>query len=186
LIVKKPKLKKCRQCKKEFTPFKTTQVVCSQACAKAYGKKQTTKQLNADTRREKKQTREKLLALKPKSYWLQKAQFQFNKYIRLRDGNNPCISCDRHHTGQYHAGHYRSVGSAPHLRFDERNCHRQCSVCNNHLSGNQIEYRKGLIRILGEGGVAELEGDHSPKHYTIEEIKQIERHYKEKIKGLQD
>lgn len=74
----------------------------------------------------------------------------FNQFIRLRDKDLPCISCGRYHQEQWHAGHYRSVGACPELRFDEMNVHKQCSVCNNYKSGNLTEYRLNLIRKIGE------------------------------------
>jgi hypothetical protein len=135
-----------------------------------------------------KQNRQKLKELKESklSYWIPKAQFWFNKYIRMRDVNNPCISCNGWHTGQYHAGHYRSVGSAPHLRFNELNCHRQCSVCNNHLSGNLIKYRVGLVEKIGTEKVEQLENDNTAKHYTIDDVKKLEAYYKAKCKELEN
>ena len=36
-------------------------------------------------------------------------------------------------------------GAMPSLRFNTHNVHKQCSACNNHLSGNMIEYRINLI-----------------------------------------
>jgi len=169
------KPKKCKQCKILFTPTKQLQFICGFECAKNYA-------LDLKAKRDKKETKEKLDKLKTKSQWLKEAQTIFNQFIRLRDGNYPCISCNRWHTGQYHAGHYRSVGSAPHLRFNEFNCHRQCSVCNNHLSGNQINYRQGLILKIGLSEVERLESDNEPKKYTIDDIKQIKLNYKQKIK----
>jgi len=55
--------------------------------------------------------------VKTKGQHLRDAQSEFNKYIRLRDAKEPCISCGRFHTGQYHAGHYLTVGAKPELRF---------------------------------------------------------------------
>ena len=37
--------------------------------------------------------------------------------------------------GAYDCGHYRSTGSAAHLRFDERNAHAQRKVCNRWGAG---------------------------------------------------
>lgn len=133
----------------------------------------------------KKDTKRQLDKLKTKSMWLKEAQAVFNKYIRLRDFDDPCICCDRHHPGQYHAGHYLSVGARPHLRFDERNVHKQASYCNNHKSGNQAEYRKRLIRKIGEESVLALESDNEPKRYTIDDIKLIIAEYKGKVADLE-
>ena len=104
----------------------------------------------------------------------------------MRDEKEACISCGRHHTGQYHAGHYRTVGAAPELRFNELNVHKQCSVCNNHLSGNLIEYRRGLVAKIGIEKVEWLEGKHEAKKYTIDEIIEIKKHYQQKIKDMQN
>jgi hypothetical protein len=120
-----------------------------------------------------------------RGYWLKQAQAAFNAFIRGRDEKEPCISCGRHHSGQYHAGHYRTVGAHPELRFDELNCHKQCSVCNNHLSGNLLEYRIALIKKIGQDSVEILEGPHDPKKYSIDDLKAIAKEYKQKLKDLQ-
>jgi hypothetical protein len=117
-----------------------------------------------------------------RGYWLKKAQASFNAFIRARDKNLPCISCGRHHTGQYHAGHYRTVGANPELRFEELNCHKQCSACNNYLSGNLVNYRINLLEKIGENSLDWVEGPHDPKRYTIEELKEIDKGYREKAK----
>ena len=133
----------------------------------------------------KKETTERKKALKSRAEWLKEAQAVFNKYIRMRDEGKPCISCSRHHGGQYHAGHFRSIGAAPELRFNEYNCHRQCQPCNTHLSGNLLEYRRGLISKIGIDQVEWLEGKHEAKKYTIEEIQAIKKEYQQKIKELE-
>ena len=112
------------------------------------------------------------------------AQAAFNKFIRIRDAADPCISCGRHHSGQYHAGHYKSRGAHPELRFEELNCHKQCSPCNNHLSGNIVNYRPRLIDKIGLDNVEWLEGPHDIVKYTCEDLKQIELKYKTKVKEL--
>jgi hypothetical protein len=121
-----------------------------------------------------------------KSFQLKKTQSIFNQYIRLRDGDANCISCGRFHTGQYHAGHYRTVGANPELRFDDRNCHKQCAPCNNHLSGNIVNYRINLLSRFGVDFVDYLEGPHEPKRYTIQDLKEIQQTYSRKIKELQN
>lgn len=123
-------------------------------------------------------------AAKTKSELLKEAQYEFNRYIRERDEKEPCISCGRHHTGQYHAGHYLTVGSMPELRYEEANCHKQCSACNNHLSGNQVLYRQRLIEKIGLDRVEWLEGPHEQPNWTHEEIRAIKQTYKDKTKAL--
>jgi hypothetical protein len=84
-----------------------------------------------------------------------------------------------------HAGHYMSVGARPELRFDENNVNAQCAPCNNHLSGNIVLYRKGLIAKIGLEAVEALEGPHEPKHYTVDDLKQIKADYTAMAKALE-
>ena len=137
-----------------------------------------------EAKRQRKKLRERKEGLMGLSEWKKKIQTEFNKYIRLRDKDLPCISCQRHHQGQYHAGHYRSVGACPELRYDETNCYKQCAPCNNHLSGNLIEYRIGLIKRRGQAAVDWLEGDHEPLNLTIPEAKELLAHWRFKVKEI--
>lgn len=107
-----------------------------------------------------------------------KAQAAFNAYIRARDKDLPCISCGRHHQGQYHAGHYMSTGAHPELRFDPLNVHKQCAPCNNHLSGNLVNYRINLIAKIGIEQVQWLEGPHDPRKYTMDDLRAIAKDYR--------
>lgn len=132
------------------------------------------------------ETKTKREALKSRNDWLKEAQTEFNAFIRERDAADPCISCGRHHAGQWHAGHFRSVGAQPALRFDETNVHKQCAPCNNHLSGNVIEYRLRLIKKIGQEAVALLEIEHEPAKYSIEDAQRIKSIYKAKTKALKD
>jgi len=71
------------------------------------------------------------------------------------------------------AGHYRSRGAAPHLRFNVFNCHAQSVKDNRHLSGNIVEYRMRLIERIGLERVERLEQDHSYRKYTAEYLKRV-------------
>ena len=122
--------------------------------------------------------------LKTKSEHANESQIAFNAFIRERDRGKPCISCGRFHQGQNHAGHYLSRGAHPEMRFDEKNCYLQCAPCNNHLSGNIVEYRKNLLAQYGQGLLDYLEGYHPPKHYTIEDLKEIKKVYRAKFREL--
>ena len=182
----KIKQKKCIICKQLFTPFyNSTQRVCGLECAKEAGEKKRIKDEAKQKSADRKNLREAKLKIKLRSKWLAEAQTVFNRYIRLRDRNDPCISCGRYHTGQYHAGHYRSVGASPELRFNELNCHKQCSVCNNHLSSNAINYRIALVRKIGIRNVEDLEAHHDPLKLTIDDIKEIKRYYQQKCRELE-
>jgi hypothetical protein len=172
-----PRSKKCRVCKDTFSPRDTTQVVCSHYCAIVYIADQNRKKYDKETKRRKE-------AIKSRSKWLSEAQTAFNAFIRQRDAGNACISCGRRSGCKINAGHYRSVGAAPELRFEELNVHLQCEHCNSYKSGNAIDYRLGLIKKLGTAKVVWLEGKHDPKHYTIEDIKEIKTRYLRKTREL--
>lgn len=185
VAMNKPKEHKCKVCGDYFVKtISSTQKVCSPKCAIALSKEQARKKKEKEERAER---RERKAKLKSRSEWLKDAQSVFNKFIRLRDKNEPCISCGKYHTGQYHAGHYRSVGACPELRFCELNVHKQCTPCNDQKSGNIIFYRKNLVKKIGVDKVEWLERqDHEPKKYTIEECKEIIKYYKLKIKELEN
>ena len=172
------KPKTCRACRTKFEPTRIGQVACDWECAIKYT-------LSLKTARDRKETKERKAKLKTRRDWLREAQSAFNRFIRTRDMGRPCISCGRHHTGQIHAGHYLSTGARPELRFDERNVHAQCAPCNNHLSGNIVLYRKGLIAKIGQEAVNALEGPHEPKHYTVDDLKQIKADYTRMARELE-
>lgn len=103
-----------------------------------------------------------------------KARTVFHKFIRERDKDKGCISCG---TGRVdHAGHYFSAGHYSALRFNEINVNGQCIKCNYFLSGNQINYRAGLVHRHGEAKVLELENSaalRKVKKWTDTELKLI-------------
>ncbi len=115
---------------------------------------------------------------KQKAAALVTAQNNFNRYIRMRDLGQPCISCQRHYVGKWNAGHYKSVGANLELRFEPLNCHLQCEPCNTSLSGNIIEYRKNLLLKIGGEKLAWLEGPHKIPKLTIHDIKEFSEKYK--------
>jgi len=161
-----------------------THKVCSDSCAvELLRKTREEAKLKAD-RTERVEAKKALERLKTRSDWLKDAQVVFNQYIRERDKLEPCISCSRHHQGQYHAGHYLSTGARPNLRFVENNVHKQCQPCNTHLSGNLINYRINLIQKIGVEAVVQLETDFEPKKYTIDDLKEIIKIYRNKVKML--
>jgi len=82
--------------------------------------------------------------------------------------------------------HYRSVGSSPHLRFDERNAHAQRKQCNRWGAGRSVDYRLGLINRIGLAAVESLEADQTPKNYTIDDLRAITACYRAKLKGLKN
>lgn len=174
----KRKPKKCRNCGELFTPFQTTQVACSVMCAMAIGKAKTIEKEKKKHNKRKREFYENDTAFQKK-----KAQAIFNAFIRERDKHLPCISCDTIQA-KWDAGHYKSRGAFPELAFNEDNCHKQCMRCNQHLSGNQAEYRARLIEKIGKEAVLELECYHEPVKRTARDYISIQKKYKNKLKAL--
>jgi hypothetical protein len=180
--LKKPKQRKCKVCRSEFVPNKPMQSVCSPACALSLVATKKAKAAITAKTKERKETKEKLERLKTRGDWIKDAQVAFNRYVRFRDIGKGCISCGADCSatsvgGSGDAGHFRSRGSAPHLRFDERNCHLQCKKCNRYLSGNVADYRIGLIERIGLEAVEALECDQTSRDHSIEALKAIKAKY---------
>ncbi|WP_122241617.1 recombination protein NinG [Pseudomonas syringae group genomosp. 3] len=177
---KAPKAKKCRvpECGASFVPQKLGQAVCSPACAIIDAPRNQAKARKALAQVERSEIKVRKEKLKTRSDHMKDTQQAFNEWVRHRDMGEPCVSCGRHHNGQWHAGHYRSVGGHPALRFEPLNVWRQCAPCNTHKSGDLVNYRAELVRRIGIVSVEWLEGPHEPQKYTIEELKALTAKYR--------
>lgn len=160
-------------------------MACCVSCAIALSDSAREKKKAKDHALERAQHAKAREAVKTRAQHLKEAQAAFNAVIRERDKDLPCISCNRHHSGQFHAGHYRSVGSSPELRFEPLNVHKQCAPCNNHKSGNVVEYRISLVKRIGLDNVEWLEGKHEPKRYTIEDVKALKAKLRAELRAMQ-
>lgn len=177
----KPKV--CAHCGKSFAPARPMQKVCATVrCAKGY--------LEAEKKVERADTKRRKEAIKTIPRLLHEAQGAFNKWIRARDAALPCISCNapppdlsQLHAGR-DAGHYRSVGSAGHLRFHEDNVNGQCVKCNQWGAGMAVDYRIGLIARIGLARVEALESNNTVRKWTREELIDKREKYRRKLKEL--
>lgn len=188
-IRKTPKPKKCgwSLCGKMFTPnpFRFNQQTCDNImCAIGLVKEKESKKEAKSWHEEKRTIKAKLMSWSAHIKDLQ--DNYFNPYIRLRDSNEPCISCQTTRDVQYHAGHYMAAGNYSFLRFNEDNVHKQCGKnCNKELHGNLHEYRINLIKKIGLEKVIWLENNrHKELSLTIPEIIELKQVYKLKIKEL--
>lgn len=174
-------MKFCKQCNTQFTPVRPMQNVCSPRCA--------LRKVRADKAEEKKTLKARKEAIKTIPQLIKEAQVEFNAYIRLRDSGKPCICCGLplgtgEVGGGFDAGHYRSTGSASHLRFHEDNCHGQRKQCNRYGAGRAVDYRIGLIARIGLERVLALESDNTTRKWTREELIAIKQTYRDKVKGM--
>lgn len=183
LTYKNPKAKPCEVCARLFVPDRMGQVVCRPACAmKKVRQAKVEERAKVRTRKE---------AIKTIPVLIKEAQHAFNAYIRARDEGKPCICCGKTLSlgfggagGGFDCGHYRSVGSASHLRFDERNAHGQRKQCNRYGAGRAVDYRIGLIGRIGLHQVEALEASNTPHKWTRAELIAIRDTYKAKLKEM--
>ena len=83
----KVKPKKCKHCAKLFTPIRSSlEMVCSSGCAIELGKLKPTK-ISKQTQLEQIETKKQTYVKK-----VNKVKLIFQKWIRERDKNEPCIS----------------------------------------------------------------------------------------------
>ncbi|EMI8341954.1 recombination protein NinG [Proteus mirabilis] len=189
--------RRCKICREWFIPKQSFQNWCSPEHGFELSEQRRNKdrekalaKLKKENQKKEREAKDKLkarkLAVKPLSYFTKQAQTAFNAFIRERDKDEPCISCGRFHEGQYHAGHYRTTGANPELRFDEDNCHKQCAPCNNHLSGNIENYTPRLIEKIGQERFDRLMGSHELPKWKREDYERIRDHYRVKLKELKN
>lgn len=189
MIVKPIKPKLCKTCKTSFTPRLPMAVCCSPMCALSLARSKRAKAEKVRQVKEKRETRARIIETKGRGYWIEQAQKSFNLWVRTRDAGQPCICCGKPFEpqkpgGSMDAGHYLSRGSAPHLRFDERNVFGQRKNCNRPGGTTRAAFRAGLIARIGLEAVEALECDQEPRKWSIDDLKQIKATYAAKVREL--
>ena len=175
------KQKECKHCGGCFVPARPMQNVCSAICA--------ARLVRSAKKEEAERTKSRKEKLKRIPDLIKEAQYEFNAYVRARDSSLPCICCGQPLTkeavgGGFDCGHYRSTGSASHLRFNEDNAHGQRKVCNRYGAGRAVDYRIGLIARIGLERVEALESDSKVHKWTSDELRLIKATYRQKLKDL--
>lgn len=178
-MAKKIKDKICPICENSFKPiYSTLQQTCSAICAIKYNSEKEVKKRFEQIKVDLGATKE-----------LEKAaRVIFQKWIRERDKDFPCISCNRTQTMQWDAGHYFSAERFSGLIFEEDNVHKQCSECNgSKMHGNLEFYKLGLVKRYGTDFVEQLESiadSNRVYKYQRSELIDIANKYKLKLKNL--
>ena len=192
---------RCSYCKKYFPAYMAIKMGVVRFCSESHmfkyvnehsdkliGKGQEIKRKaeNAKKREDKKK-------LRPKGWYVKKAQEAFNWWIRECDHALECISCGDPNPpnifgGQWDCGHYLTIGAHPELRFHPLNAHKQCKSCNGgagkygkfHKKEKTIQddYRDRLIERIGLGSVEYLEGPHKALHLSIDDLEWLAKHYR--------
>ena len=179
-------MKTCPSCSVPFEPRKHfNSTIKSKYCDLCTKTRQALKNLERIKKEDKKRLNDKKKELLTLSDHLKLTQMVVNKYIRLRDKDELCISCGKKINGVEHASHYLSSGGHSNIRFHEDNIWKSCYKCNVMLSGNPTSYRIRLIKKIGVERVEWLEDNaYIEKKWTREELKEIQEIYKQKIKEL--
>ncbi len=183
---------RCPHCKAKLDAGQRIHPACIDGYAEseaAKAKRKADKQARMAAKVERATTRARKQALKRIPDLIKEAQHAFNAFIRLRDANKRCICCDQalgfgEVGGAYDCGHYRSTGSASHLRFHEDNAHAQRKACNRWGAGRAVDYRIGLVARIGLARVEALEADNHVHRWTRDELIEIRAKYVQKLKDL--
>ena len=177
------KPKKCRECGGEFKPFRSTQVVCSTSCAVKQGAAASKKKEATAWKVKKAKLKQ---GLKTRTQKINEVRVIFQRWIRHRDKNKPCMSCGTLTATKWDAGHYLKAELYTGLIFTEVNCHKQCQRCNQYGGGMQAEYRIGLVKRIGEAAVLELESIKDRLRvyqWSDTELAEIKKKYTTKLKN---
>lgn len=176
------KPKKCKNCGTEFYPFRSTQKVCSPDCSIQLAQKVKAQQAEKSWKARKADAKRKLKTYAQRVGDVKKI---FQKWVRLRDKDQPCISCGQTDTRLWDGGHYKKAELYKGIIFHEDNCHKQCRKCNQYLDGNEANYREGLVKKIGEKRVKKLEAlavETRKKRYSAEELEEIKNKYYKLLK----
>lgn len=185
------KPKKCHVCKRVYTPIRRMSKVCSVPCSLEWARKLADQKAARANREERKSIAERKAKIKTRGEWIREAQAAVNKVARLRDilAGHGCISCgsrpDARFGGAMDAGHFRSVGSAAHMRFFLPQIRLQCVKCNRYLGSNAVEYRKGLIQRIGIDRVEEIESMQWTAKWSVEYLQRLKKVMNKKARRLE-
>jgi hypothetical protein len=174
-------MSRCKHCKEKFEPIKFLQKYClKDECVRVwveFEKAKTWKKTKAKMKNDLETIQELIKA----------TQIIFNKYIRLRDKGQVCISCQsKLKEGNVDAGHMWSAGGHSNLRFNEFNVNAQCSrPCNKDKAGDINNYRLGFVERYGIEKLNEIDAlAKIERKFTKDELKELMQVYKKKIKDI--
>jgi hypothetical protein len=175
-------MSRCKHCKQKFEPIKFLQKYClKDECVRVWVESEKAK-VWKKTKAKMKNDLETVQEL------IKATQIIFNKYIRLRDKGQVCISCQKKlKEGNVDAGHMWSAGGHSNLRFNEFNVNAQCSrPCNKDKAGDINNYRLGFVERYGIEKLNEIDSlAKIERKFSKEELKELMQIYKKKIKEIE-
>lgn len=186
---------RCKYCSELYKPARTMQpgrvcnsIECQAKHAEevlADRRKKTAKAERVAQVADRKVVKEKLAKLTP-GYLEGKAQEAINAYVRVRDHEEGCISCDKpaNWGGQWQAGHLKTRGANSFLRYSLWNLNKQCSPCNLHASGNVAEHERGIVLRYGVERLEYLHSAPKSRRYDDEYLIRLAKAFRKKTRIL--
>lgn len=201
---------KCKGCKQYFSRDSTIKInagrFCKIDCAMQYGQEKAAEAKKRKIKKDQKikaaNHRKAKERLKTNSQLIKEAQASINKYVRERDFLLGCISCDKTKQeiennqswkvgGAWDAGHYKTRGARPQLRFNLWNINKQCKSCNagSHKNSAKSEsvgntYTKNLTKKIGSHKVEFLETYQGKSRYEDDYLRRIKKVFNKKHRVL--
>jgi hypothetical protein len=186
-MLTKVKERKCRVCKSKYTPWRALQTCCSHECEFTHVMASIEKKNKREAAKSRKETKVKLEKYKTWQEWFNECKAIAQKYARLRDRLDGCISCDKASDwwGQWHGSHFRPAGNFKAVALNLLNIHKGCSECNNYKSGNLIEFQDRLILKIGQDKVDWLKSQTQPYRHSIEYLKRYKQVMGKRLRRLE-
>lgn len=184
----------CPHCRAKLEQGQRIHAACIDGFSEAQAAKAARtadKEARAAAKVERADIRKRKEALKRIPDHIRAAQVAFNSFIRERDKNKGCFVCGKPFPlnragGSFDAGHVRSRGAAGHLRFNELNCHGECKECNASFGAKPHQIKAGAIARIGLEAYEALEADNTVHKWTRDELIEITRVYRQKLKEMQE
>jgi len=187
-------------------PISMTHKACSVECSIEVTRLAREKKAAKEAVIERREHKKRVETLKTRSDWIQDAEMWRRRRRRLEElaKGEGCISCGRSQIevqgteswkpgGSWDAGHFLGKGARPNLRLTLSNVWLQCKSCNGgsakyaRKQGTvSAAYRINLIAKIGLEAVEALEADHEPRHWTIDQLKEMIAEDKLAVKGLKE
>ena len=186
---------RCPHCKAKLEQGQRIHAECITPWADAQAekaKRAQAKMARAAAKVERASIRARKEAIKPRAKWLAECQAIVNRYVRLLalSRGEGCYTCGATPTqkfgGTYDAGHFRSVGSAPHLRYWIPQIKLQCIPCNRHKGGMALAFRERLVRDHGEDWVARLEAMQHIAKFDVDYLKRFKAVMGKKLRRMEN
>lgn len=173
---------RCPHCKAKLLEGQRIHPECIEGYAEAEAAKADRKaqrEARARAKVDRAKDRSRRRALETVRELMPKAQKEVNRWARFRDllAGRGCISCGATYRtafgGAFDGGHFRSVGSAGHMRFFTPQIRLQCVRCNRDLGGNTVEFRKGLVALRGAAWVERIESMYWIQKWSVDYLRRL-------------